>query len=72
MGDAQADSAGPAGDDRDGVLGVHCNLLFLCMGNVSIDTVFFKNEFSRMSVSVLRTIDLDALQIFKAVVTSAE
>jgi hypothetical protein len=54
----------------DGLLGVHCNLLFLCMGKVSIDIVFFKNEFLRMSVPLLRTIDLDALQIFKAV-TSA-
>jgi DNA-binding transcriptional LysR family regulator len=38
------------------------------MGNVSIDIVFFENEFLRMSVPVSRTIDLDALQIFKAVV----
>jgi DNA-binding transcriptional LysR family regulator len=37
-------------------------------GEISIDIVFFKNEFLRMSVPVLRTIDLDALQIFKAVV----
>ena len=49
-------------------LGVHCNLLLLRMGNVSIDIVFFENEFLRMSVPVSRTIDLDALQIFKAVV----
>jgi DNA-binding transcriptional LysR family regulator len=38
------------------------------MVRVSIDIVFFKNELLRMSVSVLRTIELDALQIFKAVV----
>jgi len=37
------------------------------MVRVSIDIVFFKNEFLRMSVPLLRTIDLDALQIFKAV-----
>jgi len=37
------------------------------MVRVSIDTVFFKNELLRMSVSVLRTIELEALQIFKAV-----
>src|SRR5260370_6932835 len=35
---------------------------------VSVDIVFFKNEFLRMYVPVLRTIDMDALQIFKAVV----
>jgi hypothetical protein len=35
---------------------------------VSIDTAFYKSELLRMSVSVLRTIELDALQIFKAVV----
>src|ERR1700740_3275098 len=34
---------------------------------VSIDTAFYKIELLRMSVSVLRTIELDALQIFKAV-----
>jgi hypothetical protein len=38
------------------------------MVRVSIDIVFFKNELFRMSVSVLRTIELEALQIFKAVV----
>src|SRR5258708_7025974 len=38
------------------------------MGKVSIDIVFFKNEFLRMSVPLSRTMDLDALQIFKAVV----
>jgi DNA-binding transcriptional LysR family regulator len=43
-------------------------LLFLCVVRVSIDIVFLKNEFLRMSVPLLRTIDLDALQIFKAVV----
>jgi hypothetical protein len=39
------------------------------MVRVSIDIVFFKNELLRMSVSVLRTIELEALQIFKAVLT---
>jgi hypothetical protein len=34
----------------------------------SVDITFFKNELLRMSVPLLRTIDLDALQIFKAVV----
>ena len=38
------------------------------MVRVSIDIAFYKNELLRMSVSVLRTIELDALQIFKAVV----
>jgi hypothetical protein len=38
------------------------------MLGVSIDIVFFKNEFLRMPVSVLRTIELEALQIFEAVV----
>jgi hypothetical protein len=38
------------------------------MLRVSIDIAFYKNELLRMSVSVLRTIELDALQIFKAVV----
>jgi hypothetical protein len=38
------------------------------MGKISIDIVFFENEFLRISVPLLRTIDLDALQIFKAVV----
>ena len=38
------------------------------MVRVSIDTAFYKSELLRMSVSVLRTIELDALQIFKAVV----
>jgi hypothetical protein len=38
------------------------------MVRVSIDIVFYKSELLRMSVSVLRTIELDALQIFKAVV----
>jgi len=38
------------------------------MARVSIDIAFYKNELLRMSVSVLRTIELDALQIFKAVV----
>src|SRR5258708_10451032 len=37
------------------------------MMRVSVDITFFKNEFLRMSVPLLRTIDLDALQIFKAV-----
>jgi hypothetical protein len=37
------------------------------MMRVSVDITFFKNELLRMSVPVLRTIDLDALQIFKAV-----
>ena len=35
---------------------------------VSVDITFFKNELLRMSVLLLRTIDLEALQIFKAVV----
>ena len=35
---------------------------------VSIDTAFYKSELLRMSVHVWRTIELDALQIFKAVV----
>jgi hypothetical protein len=35
---------------------------------VSIDIVFFKNELLRIPVSVLRRIELEALQIFKAVV----
>ena len=35
---------------------------------VSIDTDFYKSELLRMPVSVLITIELDALQIFKAVV----
>jgi hypothetical protein len=35
---------------------------------VSIETVFYKNELLRMSVHVLRTIELDTLEIFKAVV----
>ena len=35
---------------------------------VSIDIVFYKNELFRISVHVLRTIELDALEIFKAVV----
>jgi hypothetical protein len=34
---------------------------------VSIDTAFYKNELLRMSVHVLRTIELGALEIFKAV-----
>jgi hypothetical protein len=38
------------------------------MMRVSVDITFFKNELLRMSVPLLRTIDLDALQIFKAVV----
>src|SRR5262249_55387751 len=38
------------------------------MVRVSIDILFFKSELLRMSVSVLRTMELDALQIFKAVV----
>src|SRR5258708_21558044 len=38
------------------------------MGKVSIDIVFFKNEFLRMSVPLSRTMDLDALQMVKAVV----
>jgi DNA-binding transcriptional LysR family regulator len=38
------------------------------MARVSIDIAFEKNELLRMSVSVLRTIELDTLQIFKAVV----
>jgi hypothetical protein len=35
---------------------------------VSIDTVFYKNELLRTSVHVLRTLELDTLEIFKAVV----
>src|SRR5260221_852452 len=35
---------------------------------VSIDTAFYKAELLRMSVHVLRTIELGALEIFKAVV----
>ena len=38
------------------------------MVRVSIDTFFDKSELLRMSVHVLRTIELEALQIFKAVV----
>ena len=38
------------------------------MARASIDIAFDKNELLRMSVSVLRTIELDTLQIFKAVV----
>ena len=38
------------------------------MVRVSIDTGFYKNELLRMSVHVLRTIELQALEIFKAVV----
>ena len=38
------------------------------MARASIDIAFYKNELLRMPVSVLRTIELDALQIFKAVV----
>src|ERR1700722_8856524 len=38
------------------------------MVRVSIDTAFYKSELIRMSVHVLRTIELEALQIFKAVV----
>jgi DNA-binding transcriptional LysR family regulator len=38
------------------------------MARVSIDIVCEKNELLRMSVPVLRTIELEALQIFKAVV----
>jgi hypothetical protein len=38
------------------------------MVRVSIDIVLYKSELLRMSVHVLRTIELDALQIFKAVV----
>ena len=38
------------------------------MARISIDIAFYKNELLRMSVSILRTIELDALQIFKAVV----
>ena len=38
------------------------------MTRVSVDIGFFKNELLRMSVRVLRTIELEALQIFKAVV----
>jgi DNA-binding transcriptional LysR family regulator len=38
------------------------------MVRVSVDIPFFKNELLRMSVRVLRTIELEALQIFKAVV----
>jgi hypothetical protein len=60
---AQADSAGCAGDDGDGLLGcIHT------MMRVSVDIIFFKNELLRMYVRVLRTIELEALQIFKAVV----
>src|SRR6201984_881935 len=38
------------------------------MMRVSVDITFFKNELLRMSVALLRTIELDALQISKAVV----
>jgi len=38
------------------------------MVRVSIDIVLYKSELLRMSVHVLRTIELDALQIFKGVV----
>jgi hypothetical protein len=38
------------------------------MVRVSIDIVLYKSELLRMSVHVWRTIELDALQIFKAVV----
>jgi hypothetical protein len=38
------------------------------MVRISIDTAFDKNELLRMSVPVLRTIELGALEIFKAVV----
>jgi DNA-binding transcriptional LysR family regulator len=38
------------------------------MDGVSVDIVLFENELLRMSVRVLRTIELEALQIFKAVV----
>ena len=38
------------------------------MMRVSVNITFFKNELLRMAVPLLRTIDLDALQIFKAVV----
>jgi DNA-binding transcriptional LysR family regulator len=38
------------------------------MVRVSVDIPFCKNELLRMSVRVLRTIELEALQIFKAVV----
>jgi DNA-binding transcriptional LysR family regulator len=38
------------------------------MARVSIDTAFYKSELLRMSVHVLRTIELQALEIFKAVV----
>lgn len=38
------------------------------MVRVSVDVSFLKNELLRMSIRALRTIDLDALQIFKAVV----
>jgi DNA-binding transcriptional LysR family regulator len=38
------------------------------MVRVSIDITFYKSELLRMSISILRTIELDALQIFKAVV----
>ena len=38
------------------------------MLRVSIDTAFYKIELLRMPVHLLRTIELEALQIFKAVV----
>ena len=38
------------------------------MARVSIDTAFYKSELLRMSVHVLRTIELQALEIFNAVV----
>jgi hypothetical protein len=38
------------------------------MARVSIDTAFYKSELLRISVHVLRTIELQALEIFKAVV----
>ena len=34
------------------------------MMRVSVDITFFKNELLRMSVPLLRTIDLDPLQIY--------
>ncbi len=62
---AQADSARSAGDDGDRLLGCIHRMSF-CL-RVSIDIAFYKNELLRMSVHVLRTIELGALEIFKAV-----
>jgi hypothetical protein len=41
------------------------------MVRVSIDTDFYKSELLRISVHVLRTIELRTLEIFKAVVAGS-